>query len=99
MPQPVYVIGAARTDFKRNFRKEGRSIRDIIVEAGSAAIADSGIQPRDIQAAIVGNFASGLFTRQLDLGAFITEIDKSLRGIPTMRTEAACASGGVAVLT
>src|SRR5438552_6070734 len=99
MPQSVYLIGAGRTDFKRNFRKEGKSIRDMMVEAGSAAIADSGIQPRDIQAAIVGNFASGLFTRQLHLGAFITEIDESLRGIPTMRTEAACASGGVAVLT
>src|SRR5207248_482661 len=99
MPQSVYIIGAGRTDSKRNFRKEGKSIRDIIVEAGSAAIADSGIEPREIQAGIVGNFASGLFTRQLHLGAFITEIDESLRGIPTMRTEAACASGGVAVLT
>src|SRR5437870_1167441 len=99
MPQSIYVIGAGRTDFKRNFRKEGRSIRHIIIEAGSAAIADSGIEPRDIQAGIVGNFASGLFTRQLHLGAFITEIDESLRGIPTLRTEAACASGGVAVLT
>src|SRR5207248_9107247 len=99
MPQSVYVIGAGRTDFKRNFRKEGKSIRDIIVEAGSAAIADSGIEPRDIQAGIVGNFASGLFTRQLHLGAFITEIDPNLRGIPTLHTEAACASGGIAVLT
>src|SRR5437867_7893992 len=99
MPQSVYVIGAGRTDFKRNFGKEGKSIRAIIVEAGSTAIADSGIEPRDIQAGVVGNFASGLFTRQLHLGAFLTEINPKLRGIPAFHVEAACASGGVAVLS
>ncbi|PYJ54932.1 MAG: thiolase domain-containing protein [Verrucomicrobia bacterium] len=99
MPEPVYVIGAGRTDFKRNFKKEGRSIRHIIVEAARAAVADAGIAPGDLQAGVVGNFASGLFTRQLHLGAFLTEIDDRLRGIPALHVEAACASGGVAVLT
>ena len=99
MPEPVYVIGAGRTDFKRNFKKEGRSIRNIIVEAARAAVADAGIDPGDVQAGVVGNFAGGLFTRQLHLGAFLTEIDDRLRGIPALHVEAACASGGVAVLT
>jgi acetyl-CoA C-acetyltransferase len=99
MPHPVYVIGTGRTDFKRNFRKEDKSIRDLIVEAGRAAIADAAIAPKDVQAAVVGNFASGLFTRQLHLGAYVTDIDEALVGIPTMHVEAACASGGVAVLT
>jgi len=98
MAEPVYVIGAGRTDFKRNFKKEGKTIRHIILEAGHGAIAQAGIDPGDIQAGMVGNFASGLFTRQLHLGAFLTEIDPKLRGIPTMHIEAACASGGVAVL-
>src|SRR5207247_4612222 len=44
------------------------------------------------------NLAAGLFTRQLHPGAFLTEIDPKLRGIPTMHVEAACASGGAAVL-
>src|SRR6266480_856590 len=99
MPEPVYVIGAGRTDFKRNFKKEGRSIRNIIVEAARAAVADAGIDPGDVQAGVVGNFAGGLFTRQLHLGAFLTEIDDRLRGIPALHVVAACASGGVAVLT
>ncbi|HXJ74848.1 MAG TPA: beta-ketoacyl synthase N-terminal-like domain-containing protein, partial [Candidatus Dormibacteraeota bacterium] len=60
---------------------------------------DAGLQPGDIQAGVVGNFASGLFTRQLHLGAFLTEADEKLRGMPTWHVEAACASGGVAVLT
>ncbi|MEA3209476.1 MAG: acetyl-CoA C-acetyltransferase [Chthoniobacter sp.] len=99
MSEPVYVVGAARTDFRRNLRKEGKTIRHLIVEAGTAAIADAGLAPGAVEAAVVGNFASGLFTRQLHLGAFVTEIDSALRGIPTVHVEAACASGGVAVLT
>ncbi|HTD88377.1 MAG TPA: thiolase family protein, partial [Candidatus Binatia bacterium] len=62
------------------------------------AIADAGIDPGEIQAGVVGNFASGLFTRQLHLGAFLTEVDDKLRGLATMHVEAACASGSVAVL-
>jgi acetyl-CoA acetyltransferase len=99
MAEPVYVIGVGRTDFKRNFKKEGKTLRHIILEAGSAAIANAQIDASAIQAGIVGSFASGLFTRQLHLGSFITEIDEKLRGIPTFHTEAACASGSIAVLT
>src|SRR5438128_1556332 len=99
MSQNVYVIGAGRTDFKRNLKKEGKTLRDIIVEAGGAAITDAGLQPADVQAGIVGNFAGGLYTRQLHLGSLLIDIDPALRGIPTMHTEAACASGSVAVLT
>jgi acetyl-CoA acetyltransferase len=74
-------------------------MRQLIVEAGTAAIKDAGIEPKAIESAVVGNFAGGMFTRQLHLGAFVTEIDSALRGIPTMHVESACASGGVAVLT
>ena len=95
----MHVIGAGRTDFRRNLRKEGLHLRDAIVEAGRGAIADAGLDCRAIQAGVVGNFAAGLYTRQLHLGALLVGIDDSLRGIPTLHTEAACASGGVAVLT
>ncbi len=99
MAEPVYVIGFGRTDFKRNFKKEGKNIRHVILEAARAAIDDAKIDPGDIQAGVVGSFASGLFARQLHLGAFLVEVDPKLRGIPTMHVEAACASGAVAVLT
>jgi acetyl-CoA acetyltransferase len=99
MAEPVYLVGAGRTDFKRHFRKEGKTIRDIVLEPAAAALTDAGIDPGDIGAGVVGNFASGLFTRQLHLGAFLTELDDKLRGLPTLHVEAACASGGVAVLT
>ena len=98
MNEPVYILGAGRTDFKRNLRKEGKTIRDLIVDAGKAAIADAKIDPAEIQAATVGNFNAGQFTKQLHLGAFIPEIDPKLHGIPTMHTEAACASGALSVV-
>jgi acetyl-CoA C-acetyltransferase len=99
MSESCYVIGAARTDFLRNLRKDGKTIRHVIEEAGAAAVHDSGLEPKEIESAVVGNFAAGLFTRQLHLGALIAEIDPAFRGIPTMHVEAACASGGLAVLT
>jgi acetyl-CoA C-acetyltransferase len=99
MSAAVYLIGAGRTDFARHLRNEGKTIRDLVLEAGRAALQDAGIAAADIQAGVVGNFASGLFTRQQHLGAFLAELDPALRGLPTARVEAACASGGVAVLT
>ncbi len=99
MNRHVHVIGAGRTDFKRNLRKEGLCLKDVIAEAGRAAIADAGLEPAAIEAGVVGNFAAGLYTRQLHLGALLVGIDPALVGIPTLHTEAACASGSVAVLT
>src|SRR6266513_1988427 len=98
MSEPVYILGGGRTDFKRNLKKEGKTIRHLIIEAGRKAIDDAKIDPAEIQAGAVGNFNAGQFTKQLQLGAFIPEIDPKLRGIPTMHTEAACASGALSVL-
>ena len=99
MTAPVYLLGGARTDFKRNFKKENKTLRDLVVEVARGALAATGIEAADIQAGIVGNFAGGMFTRQLHVGALLLEADEALRGIPTMHVEAACASGSLAVLT
>src|SRR5207248_5604426 len=96
--EPVYILGGGRTDFKRNLKKEGKTIRDLITESGRKAIEDAKIDPAEIQAAAVGNFNAGQFTKQLHLGAFIPEIDPKLHGVPTIHTEAACASGALSVL-
>jgi acetyl-CoA C-acetyltransferase len=97
MPQSVFILGASRTDFRRNLQKEGKSLRDVIHEAALGAIASAGVAPKDISSGVVGNFAAGLFTRQLHLGALLAETHPDLRGIPTMHVEAACASGSMAL--
>src|SRR4051812_21855302 len=96
--EPVYILGGGRTDFKRNLKKEGKALRHLIIEGGQAALKDAKIDPSQIEAAAVGNFNGGQFTKQLHLGAFVPEIDPALHGIPTMHTEAACASGSLSVL-
>ncbi|MCS7034449.1 MAG: thiolase domain-containing protein [Phycisphaerae bacterium] len=98
MPEAVYAIGVGRTDFKRNLKKENKALRDIIVEAGRAAIDDAGVPPSVVQSGVVGNFAAGRLTRQLHLGAYLCDIDESLRGLPAFHAEAACASGSVALV-
>ena len=75
--EPVYILGGGRTDFKRNLKKEGKTIRDLITEAGRKAIDDAKIDPAEIEAAAVGNFNAGGFTKQLHLGAFVPEIATS----------------------
>src|SRR5215212_8595451 len=96
--EPVYILGGGRTDFKRNLKREGKTIRDLITESGRKAIDDAKIDPSEIEAAAVGNFNAGQFTKQLHLGGFVPEIDPKLHGIPTMHTEAACASGALSVV-
>src|SRR5467141_1865053 len=98
MNEPVYILGGRRIVKKRNLKKEGKTIRHLIIESGKKAIDDAKIDPSEIQAAAVGNFNAGQFTKQLHLGAFIPEIDEKLHGIPTVHTEAACASGSLSVL-
>ena len=96
--EPVYILGGGRTDFKRNLKKEGKTIREFDYRGRRKALDDAKIDPAEIQAGAVGNFNAGQFTKQLHLGAFIPEIDPKLHGIPTMHTEAACASGALSVL-
>lgn len=98
MSEAVFVIGTGRTDFKRNLKKEGKGLRDVLAEAARDAIKDAGIDASEIKSGVVGNFAAGLYTRQLHLGSLLLEADPKLRGIPTFHTEAACASGSVGMI-
>ncbi len=97
--QSIYMLGAYRTDFARNLRKEGKILRDVLHEAAAGAMTSAGITPKDVGAIVIGNFAAGLYTRQLHLGGLMVEMDPAFSGVPTLHTEAACASGGVALIT
>jgi acetyl-CoA C-acetyltransferase len=102
----VSIIGAHNTKFgslvKRN-RETGevtdlQSIYDLMIEAGRGALADAGIEGKDVDAVWVGSCAPGMFANQEHLAAFATEIDpEGLRFKPMTRCEDACASGSVAL--
>lgn len=88
----VCIVGASQTKFGELWDK---SLRDLMVEAGLAAIKDSGVEKSAIQGLYVGNMSAGRFAGQEHLGALATDF-LGLGHIPAMRCEAACASGSVA---
>ena len=94
----IKILGGYQTDFARNWGKEGVSIVEAFKECVNGALESSHLNARDIQTIHVGNAAAELFLSQGHLGALAIEADSSLRGLPSVRHEAACASGSVATL-
>ena len=91
----VAVIGIGITKFGELWDK---SYRNLITEAGSKAILDSGIEGKDIGAMYVGSMSSGRFIGQEHIGALVADASGfSHMHIPATRVEGACASGGLAV--
>jgi len=95
---PVYILGGAQSDFARNWTKEGKHFVGVMSETVADALANSKIEPREIETAHVGNFAAELYSKQGQLGAFFLETNQAFAGLPTSRHEAACASGSIAIL-
>ncbi|QGU03605.1 thiolase domain-containing protein [Corynebacterium comes] len=90
----VKVAGIGETPMGRF---PGRSLHDMIREAGHQAVQEAGIDPAEIQAAYVGNFAGQQLTGQGHCGPLVTEA-LGLEHVPALRVEGACASGGLALL-
>jgi acetyl-CoA C-acetyltransferase len=94
----VYVLGGYQTDFARNWTKERKHFVALMREGVRGALDATNIDPKDVQAAHIGNFAAELYCKQGHLGAFFVEVDPAFSGLPTARHEAACASGSIALL-
>lgn len=86
------VVGGYQTKFGELW---DQGLSDLLMEASRGAIADAGVEPGDIDMVFVGNKLSGKLSGQDHLGALTAEALGLL--VPTIRVEAACASGGVAV--
>ncbi|MDD2665577.1 MAG: thiolase domain-containing protein [Methanocellales archaeon] len=91
----VAIIGVGCTNFGEMW---DRSFRDIFVEAGLSALEDASVEGEEIDALFVGNMSAGKFVDQEHIGALIADYSglASLH-MPSIRLEAACASGGVAL--
>ena len=92
----AFVLGGAQTDFARRWSRDGLDLSDMIREAALAALADAALERVDV--VHVGNFNGELFRGQGHLGSLVGQVVPALAGVPAARHEAACASGGVAVL-
>jgi acetyl-CoA C-acetyltransferase len=79
--------------------KFGRSESDVegmVVDVAAAAIADAGLEPKDIDAIWVGTMNGG-FVRQEFPSSLVLQASPDLRFKPSTRVENACATGSAAI--
>lgn len=102
----VSIIGGHNTAFGSFVKKDKekgtvtdlKSIYDLLIEAGRGAVADAGIEAKDVDAVWVGSCAPGMFANQEHLAALGLEVaPEAFRFKPMNRAEDACASGSVAL--
>jgi acetyl-CoA acetyltransferase len=88
MADEVYVLGVGMTRFGKH---PDRDAADLGTEAVRLAIADAGIDPREVEAAYCGHVYQGMVTGQRVLARV------GLAGIPLANVENACSSGATAI--
>ena len=89
----LYVTGSHITHFGELWE---RSLEDLLQEAATQAVENAGIQETNIEAVFVANMAADQFETQSHLGALVSHFFP--HHPPATRVEAACASGGVALI-
>jgi acetyl-CoA acyltransferase len=80
-------------------KKENPTLEEHIARAVKKLLADYTVDPGLIQRGYIGNFAGELFSNQGHLGAMVSRVEPRLAGIGFTRMEAACASGGTAIVS
>jgi len=98
MTRPVFILGGAQTDFARSYAREGKEVADLVRDVTLDALGGLQLPPTSIGTIHVGNAFGELFNGQGHLGAMPATVVPELTGVPASRHEAACASGGVALL-
>jgi acetyl-CoA C-acetyltransferase len=93
------ILGGYQSDFARNLAREGRGMADLVEEVASHTLARARVAPEQIESVHVGNAFGQLYTGQGHLGAMPATVVPGLWGTPSMRHEAACASGSIATLS
>lgn len=94
----IWMLGGYQTDFARNWFREGHDFADLTAEALEQTCAAAGVAPETVEVIHVGNAFGELFAGQGHLGAMPATVSPELWGTPATRHEAACASGGTALL-
>src|SRR6188474_3570740 len=87
------IVGWAHTPFGR---LDGETVESLIVRVANGALADAGIEARDVDEIVLGHFNAG-FSPQDFTASLVLQADPALRFKPTTRVENACATGSAAV--
>jgi acetyl-CoA acetyltransferase len=89
------VAGVGMTRF---MKYPDKGLKELGAEAVRSAVADAGLELRDLQAAYVGNCAAGLVTGQESIRGQVILSTIGVGKIPIVNVENACASGSTAFL-
>ena len=87
------IVGWAHTPFGK---LENEDIESLIVQVTRDAIADAGLEPKDIGDIYLSHFGGG-FIKERFLSSLMHQVSPDLRFTPATRVENACASGSAAL--
>ena len=87
------IVGWAHTPFGR---LEGETVESLIVRVAQEALADAGVEARDIDEIVLGHFNAG-FSAQDFTASLVLQASPDLRFKRASRVENACATGSAAV--
>src|SRR5215469_11992851 len=86
------IVGWAHS----RFGKLEEDLESLIVKVASDAVADAGLEPKDIDAIFLGTMNAG-FQRQEFPSSLVLQADPAFRFKPATRVENACATGSAAI--
>src|SRR5919202_7150798 len=87
------IVGWAHTPFGK---LDNETVESLIVRVAAAALADAGIEARDVDEILLGHFNGG-FSPQDFTASLVLQADPAFRFKPATRVENACATGSAAV--
>jgi acetyl-CoA C-acetyltransferase len=87
------IVGWAHTPFGK---LEGETVESLIVSVAQEALADAGVEPKDIDEIMLGHFNGG-FSAQDFTASLVLQAASDLRFKRATRVENACATGSAAV--
>lgn len=91
MSNKVYVVGVGMTKFEKPGRREGWDYPDMARESGTNALADAGIDYREVQQGYVGYVAGDSTSGQRAL------YELGMTGIPIVNVNNNCSTGSTAL--
>ena len=83
MTTRVYLLGGYQTDFADNWARNGMEIADMMRHTVLTGLAETRLEPQDIEVAHIGNFAAELFYNQGHLGGLFAACDPATRSTPS----------------
>lgn len=89
-------LGTGRSEF--NPKKPRPGLEHYIKEAGQGTLKQIG-GAKNVDEGAIGNFMAARFNKQGHLAGFIPYIDEELQYKPCIRTEGACASGALSLMS